>query len=81
MRTVEYAVHGWDLSQAIGFDDTIAAPLASFLASAVEASGVLLKGPRGPFAGATPATEPAASPQVRLLALTGRAAKWAAEPK
>ena len=47
MRTVEYAVHGWDLSQAIQIDHTIPTPLASFLARAVEASRFLLGGSRG----------------------------------
>lgn len=75
MRTVEYAVHGWDLSRAIGFDDTIDGSLASFVASAVEASRHLFDSSRGAFAEAVPATDSAAPPQLRLLALTGRTAR------
>jgi uncharacterized protein (TIGR03086 family) len=76
MRTVDYAVHGWDLSRAVGFDDTIGTTsLASFLVSAAEASRHLFEGSRGAFAPAVPVTDPAASPQAGLLALTGRTAK------
>lgn len=81
MRTLEYAVHGWDLAQAIGFDGTMDTSLASFLASAVTASRHLFEGPRRAFAEAVPVTLPAAAPQVRLLALTGRSARQAAGPE
>jgi uncharacterized protein (TIGR03086 family) len=73
MRTVEYAVHGWDLSQAIGVDDTIEGDLAEFLAREVTAAHHLWEGPRGAFA--APVTAPAsAAAQDRLMRLTGRLA-------
>lgn len=50
MRTVEYTVHGWDLSRAIGFDDNIDPTLAEYVCDEVAAARHLWETPRGVFA-------------------------------
>ncbi len=70
MRVLDVAVHGWDLSVAVGGDETIACEVVDFL---LDLSPDLDRGRQlGAFA--RPLGEPPrdASPQARLLHLVGR---------
>jgi uncharacterized protein (TIGR03086 family) len=69
MRILEHALHGWDLATAIGADTRIAPSVVSVLLDRVTPDLLARSGyPPAPEA----AAEPDASPQQRLLDLTGR---------
>jgi uncharacterized protein (TIGR03086 family) len=67
-RIFDISIHAWDLARAIGVDDELAPALVDAVLSIVEA------GPPGMGFGIEPVggDQPGASPQARLLALTGR---------
>ncbi len=74
--TADMIVHSWDLARALGGDDTLEPAFVTFATGIL---GPLIDSWRG--AGVLgPAVEVAAdaSPQVRLLAQTGRSADWSA---
>jgi len=71
MRTVEYTVHGWDLSRAIGLDESIDGRLAEYLLAEVASACHLWDGPRGAFT-ARITLEVGSTTQAQLLSLTGR---------
>ena len=71
-RTVEYAVHGWDLARAIHADDTLNAELVTALWQQLEPMAETLRS-SGVFGTGSTGTMPASAPlQARVLDLTGR---------
>jgi uncharacterized protein (TIGR03086 family) len=63
LRIFDIALHAWDLARAIGVDDELAPTLVDTVLTIVEEDRL----------GASPGIDsPGASPQARLLALTGR---------
>lgn len=66
MRTVEYAMHGWDLATAIGADSTIDSEVVAFLAQEMSANAHLWDGIFTPLSTTT------GTQQEQLLLLAGR---------
>ena len=80
LRVIDITVYGWDLAQALGIDDNLDPTAIDY--SLAHAHEVERLRAHGVFATPTAPVSPSASPQERLLHLTGRQtdAGWRAVP-